>query len=132
MTTSKNAIEITEIIFPELANHHGTLFAGKGLQFMAKAAFLAARRITRCEVVMAGVSNVDFILPIPIGHVLTIRACVSRIGRSSLTVDVIGLAEAMGAPAQKALTGAFEMVAVDAQGRPSPIDTSYYLEKDSL
>lgn len=31
------------MVFPGDANHHGTLFAGNGLNRMARAAFLAAR-----------------------------------------------------------------------------------------
>ncbi|RYF28647.1 MAG: acyl-CoA thioesterase [Comamonadaceae bacterium] len=117
--------EITEIIFPEHANHYGTLFGGQALQLMSKAAFLAARGATQRDVVMAGVTDVRFLAPVPVGHVLTLRAWVSRVGRCSLTVCVTGLAQTLGSPQEDVLKGVFDMVAVDARGRPAAIAQAY-------
>ena len=125
MTTPNGPHELTDIIFPEHANHYGTLFGGNALQLMAKAAFLAARGAAQRDVVMAGVTDVCFLAPVPVGHVLTLRAWVSRIGRSSLTVCVTGLAATLGSPPDEVLKGIFEMVAVDAKGRPVAITTAY-------
>lgn len=108
-----------------MANHHGTLFAGQGLQLMAKAAFLAARSLAHREVVMAGVTGVEFTAPIPVGYTLSLRAWVSRVGCSSMTVCVSGHTEAPAAPLEEALKGVFEMVAVDGRGRPAPIESNY-------
>lgn len=119
-----------ELVLPAHANHRGTLFAGQGLQLMTKAAFLAARGLAQREVVMAGVTRADFLAPVPVGHQLTLRAWVSRIGRSSMTVCVTGLADRPGIPAEEVLKGVFEMVAIDAAGRPAAIDRSY-LDKET-
>lgn len=97
---------------------------------MAKAAFLAGRSLAQREVVMAAITGVDFLAPVPVGHDLLLRAWVSRVGRSSMTVCVTGLAEAPGAPAEEVLKGVFEMVATDVHGRPAPIDRSY-LDKET-
>ena len=74
MTTPHGTVELTEIVFPAEANHYGTLFGGNALQLMAKAAFLAARDAAARDVVMAGVTDVRFLAPVPVGHVLTLRA----------------------------------------------------------
>lgn len=129
MTTPPVTIELKDVVFPEQANHYGTLFAGHALQLMAKAAFLAARSLSRRDVVMARVTGAEFLSPVSIGEVLTLRASVSRVGRSSLTVGVTGLAEALGAPSEPAFKGEFEMVAVDATGRPIRIDPSHLNEE---
>jgi len=125
MTTPTGTVELTEIVFPAEANHYGTLFGGNALQLMAKAAFLAARGAAQRDVVMAGVTDVRFLAPVPVGHVLTLRAWVSRIGHSSLTVCVTGLAATLGSPQDEVLKGIFEMVAVDGKGRPTPITHAY-------
>ncbi|AVS74473.1 acyl-CoA thioesterase [Paracidovorax cattleyae] len=125
MTTPQGTVELRELVLPALANHHGTLFAGQGLQLLAKAAFLAARSLAQREVVMAGVTGVDFLAPVAVGQQLLLRAWVSRIGRSSMTVCVTGLADLPGIPAEEVLKGVFAMVAVDTAGRPAPIDRSY-------
>ena len=41
-----------EMVFPEQANHYGTLFGGAALSLMGKAAFVAATRRARQAVVM--------------------------------------------------------------------------------
>lgn len=130
MTTPAGTTELRELLLPVHANHHETLFAGQGLQLMAKAAFLAARGLAQQEVVMASVTSVDFLSPVAVGYQLTLRGWVSRIGRSSMTVCVTGIADKPGIPAEEVLKGVFEMVAVDAAGRPAPIDRSY-LDKET-
>ncbi|MDD0811895.1 hotdog domain-containing protein [Curvibacter sp. RS43] len=124
MTSPSGTVELRELVLPALANHHGTLFAGQALQLLAKAAFLAARSLVHREIVMAGVSGLDFLAPVPVGHQLLLRAWVSRVGRSSMTVCVTALADAPGLPLEKVIQGFFEMVAVDPSGRPVSIDCS--------
>lgn len=111
-----------EMIFPEQANHYGTLFGGHALALMAKAAVIAASRRAGCAVVMARCERVDISTPIRVGELLELAARVSRTGRSSMTVEVQGTARRIGADsARTALSGRFEMVAVDGAGRPQPI-----------
>lgn len=111
-----------EMIFPEAANHYGTLFGGNALALMAKAAFVAATRHAGMSVVMARSERVDFATPIRVGEMLELVASVTRTGRSSMTVEVAGTAGAPGiSPYRPVLSGRFEMVAVDADGRPQPV-----------
>ncbi|MBS0450601.1 MAG: acyl-CoA thioesterase [Proteobacteria bacterium] len=125
MTTFPASTELHELVLPAHANHHGTLFAGQALQLMAKAAFLAGRSAAQAEVVMAGVTGTDFLCPVPVGHRLSLRARVSRMRRSSMTVCVTASADRPGVPAKEVLKGVFEMVAVDVNGRPARINRSH-------
>ncbi len=111
-----------EMVFPDQANHYGALFAGAGLALLSKAAFVAASRRARGDVVMARSEATDFHTPVRVGELLDLSARVVRVGRSSLTVLVEGVAETLSTGARRpALSGRFEMVAVDADGRPVPI-----------
>jgi len=111
-----------EMVFPDQANHYGALFAGAGLALLSKAAFVAASRRARGDVVMARSEATDFHTPVRVGELLDLSARVVRVGRSSLTVQVEGIAETLATGARRpALSGRFEMVAVDADGRPVPI-----------
>ncbi len=125
MTSPPATVSITEIVFPQHANHYGTLFAGHALMLMAKAAFLAGRAVAQSDVVMASVADAQFAIPVPVGSVLQLDAWVSRIGRSSMTVCVQGTAECLGAQRAIVLKGLFDMVAVDAKGRPRPVPATY-------
>lgn len=113
-----------EVVFPEHANHYGTLFGGQALLMMAKVAFLAARRLAEADVVMASCTNAQFLAPVRQGSALVLRALVSRIGRSSMTVCVTGLVPQVRGESEEVLKSLFEFVAVDRQGRPTPIFNS--------
>ena len=49
--------------------------------------------------------------------------------REVVMAGVTGLADVPGAPAEEVLKGVFEMVAVDAAGRPAAIDRAYLNEE---
>jgi acyl-CoA hydrolase len=112
-----------EIVFPDLANHYGTLFGGSALSLMGKAAFVAATRHARRNVVMATSDKIEFHEPIRIGELIELIARVERVGRSSMTVAVEMVREnLMSGQRQSVIRGTFEMVAVDANGRPAAIE----------
>jgi len=113
---------LIEMIFPERANHYGTLFGGEALSLMSKAAFIAASRRALKSVVMARIEQIQFDHPVRVGQLLELRAEVIRVGRTSMTVLVDATAETITTGARTAvMRGSFEMVAVDEAGRPSPI-----------
>lgn len=114
-----------EMVFPEHANHYGTLFGGHALALMGKAAFIAATRRARASVVMASSDKVEFHVPVRVGELIELSAQVARVGRSSMTVVVDVTLEGLVSGSRRlAVRGSFEMVAVDAQGRPVPISSA--------
>src|SRR5580704_13017490 len=84
-----------ELVFPDQANHYGTLFGGNALSMMGKAAFVAATRRARCAVVMATSDKVQFHQPVKVGELVELTAQVERVGRTSMTVAVEVVAEAL-------------------------------------
>lgn len=111
-----------EIVFPEQANHYGTLFGGTALNLMSKAAAIAAARRAGGNVVMASSDKVDFHMPVRVGQLVELSAKVVRVGRCSMTVKVEVISETFGKSDRKlAMQGSFEMVSVDDAGRPAPI-----------
>ncbi|CCG08629.1 acyl-CoA thioesterase [Pararhodospirillum photometricum] len=119
---SASESRFVEMVFPEQANHYGTLFGGTALNLMGRAAFIAATRVARQPVVMAASERVDFRVPVKVGQLIELVARVERIGRSSLTVSVEMLAETLTTGERiLAIQGRFIMVAVDAEGHPVPV-----------
>jgi len=111
-----------EMVFPDLSNHYGILFGGNALNLMGKAAFVAAARHARCNVVMATSDKIEFHQPIPVGELIEIVARVEREGSSSMTVSVEMIRENLASGQRDVVTrGNFEMVAVNDQGRPITI-----------
>jgi acyl-CoA hydrolase len=122
-----------EMVFPEQANHYGTLFGGTALALMAKAAVIAASRHARCAVVMAASDQIEFHMPVRVGQMIDFHARIERCGRSSMTVVVEVTAETLSTGERKsAMRGRFEMVAVDADGRPTPITLPSNKENSSV
>jgi acyl-CoA hydrolase len=123
MSDASGDTRFVEMIFPEQANHYGTLFGGTALSLMGKAAFVAASRRARCAVVMAASDKVEFHSPVAVGQLVELAAHVTRVGRTSMTVDVAVIVETLTTGERRpAMRGQFEMVAVDARGGPVPID----------
>lgn len=122
-------VRFVELVFPDQANHYGTLFGGNALSLMGKAAFVAATRHARCAVVMASSDNVQFETPVRVGELAELTSWVSRSGRSSMTVNVEVTAETLvTGERRRAMHGSFEMIAVDEAGRPRSLQLSSPLD----
>jgi acyl-CoA hydrolase len=92
---------------------------------MGKAAFIAATRHARQHVVMASTDRIMFDAPVRVGDLIECVASIARIGRASMSVAVDLIHEdALSGQRRTAVRGTFEMVAVDANGQPTPISVS--------
>jgi acyl-CoA hydrolase len=116
---------IWEIVFPDHANHLGTLFGGQALAWMDKAAFIAATRFTRRTVVTARSEQVDFHVPVRQGQLVELVARVVDVGRSSLQVEVeLHAEDALAGTRHLCTRGRFTMVALAPGGALAPIVAS--------
>jgi acyl-CoA hydrolase len=59
--------------------------------------------------------------PVRVGELVECVASVARVGRSSMTVEVDSSMRTLSGLRRSAVRGTFEMVAVDANGRPAPV-----------
>ncbi len=115
-------VRLWEIVFPDHANHLGTLFGGQALAWMDKAAFIAATRYARQIVVTARSEQVDFRVPVRQGQLVELIARIVEVGRSSMQVEVELHTEDPHAGTRHLCTcGRFVMIALDVGGRPAPI-----------
>ena len=116
---------IVEMVFPNQANHYGTLFGGDALRLMDMAAFVAASRHARKPVVTASSERIDFHVRVRQGQLAEVVGRVSRAGRTWTTVEVELWAEDLLTGTRELCTkGSFVLVAVDEHGRPVPIQDS--------
>ena len=112
-----------EIVFPDDTNHLGTLFGGRALAWMDKAAFVAATRYARRTVVTARSEQVDFHVPVRQGQLVELIARIIEVGRSSMQVEVELHTEDPHAGTRHLCTrGRFVMIALDANGKPAPVE----------
>ena len=85
-------VEMTEIVMPGHANPMGTCFGGTIMSWIDIAAAIAAKRLVG-DVVTASVDSIHFEKPIKVGDVVTIKASVNRIWKTSMEVGVTVLTQ---------------------------------------
>ncbi|MBI4060951.1 MAG: acyl-CoA thioesterase [Elusimicrobia bacterium] len=114
--------DVADLMFPPDANMHGTVFGGKVLQMVDKAASVCAMRHSGKPVVTVAMERVEFLVPIRVGTFLIANARVHYTGRSSMEIGVEVYAEDMpGGRRVHTNSCLVTMVAVDEKGRPSPV-----------
>ena len=119
----EDTTRLVEVVFPQFLNHQGTLFGGQALRMMDTAAFVAATRRARRTMVTVGVEEVAYEAPVRHGEIVEVAAEVSRVGRSSVTVEVEMIAEELLSGSRRRTgRGRFVFVAVDDDGRPLSVD----------
>lgn len=114
-------LEVVQLVLPGHANVRGTLYGGRMMDWITTAATMAAMRLARGPVVLGAMDDLDFLSPVLIGDVVTLRAQVEHVGRSSMEVGVDVFAENPRQGGRRQTTSAhLAMVAVDDTGRPRP------------
>lgn len=121
-TKLSEPLTMVEMVFPNTTNHYGTMFGGKVLDLMDRAAFLASTRFSNESMVTASTEHIDFFIPVKEGNIVELVARVVYTGRSSVTVKVDLYSEdPIKKRRERASQGYFHMVAVDEMGRAIPV-----------
>jgi len=116
-------LRMVELVFPDVTSHYGSLYGGNALAAMGKAAFVVATRRSRKAVVMAASERVDFKSQVHNGEVVELIGRVENVGTTSIAVVIELWAENLSTgERRKSGSGRFIMVAVDEDGRPTPIN----------
>jgi acyl-CoA hydrolase len=117
-----NEVRLAQLVMPNQTNHHGTLFGGHALGLMDHAGWIAATRYARRTMVTVASDRVEFKVPVRAGQLVELVARVARVGRTSVTVAVDMFAEEVATGERRlATSGSFVFVAVDEEGRPTPV-----------
>lgn len=113
---------MTELMMPNMANVLGNVFGGVILSLVDRAAAVAAIRHAAGPCVTVSVDRVEFREPIHVGELVTAKANVNYVGRTSLDVGVRIEAEDIVTGAKRHTNSCYlTFVAVDDRGRPRPI-----------
>lgn len=110
------------IIRAEDLNMHGSLFGGKMMSIMDTTAAIAAMRHAQRNCVTVHVSDISFIAPVRMGHILTIEASVHFTARTSMEVGVTALREDhITGDTKRVCRAFFTFVAIDSENQPVSI-----------
>lgn len=104
------------------ANSAGFIHGGTVMKLCDEAAGLAAMKHSRRRVVTAAMDRMNFLHPIHIGEVLTLRSSVNAVWRTSMEVGVRVEAEDPRTGVVRHTNSAYlTMVALDDEGEPASV-----------
>lgn len=117
-TVASTQSEMTEIILPNDTNTLGHLLGGRLMHFIDLTGAMAAYRHSRTHVVTAAMDHIDFIRPVRLGDLVTLKSSVNRAFTTSMEVGVKVWAENTRTASVSHVASAYLVfVAIDQQGR---------------
>lgn len=113
---------MTELMMPSMANNRGNVFGGVILSLVDKAGAVSAVRHAGGPCVTVSVDRIDFREPIHVGELVTARASVNFVGKTSMEVGVRVEAEDVPSGTRRHTNSCYlTFVAIDDDHRPSPV-----------
>jgi acyl-CoA thioesterase YciA len=111
------------IAMPRDANPNGDIFGGWIMAQMDLAGAVPAFQRARGRIATVAVDAMTFHRPVFIGDLVSCYAAITRVGRTSITIDVQTWVERRRDGVHEKVTeGLFTYVAIDDSGRPRPVD----------
>jgi acyl-CoA thioesterase YciA len=118
----RGELTLRTLAMPADANAAGDIFGGWVMAQMDLACGIRAAERARGRVVTAAVNEMAFAKPMKIGDTLCIYTRVERVGRTSITLKIEAWAQRyLSELMEKVTDAAFVMVALDGEGRPTPV-----------
>lgn len=119
---SASQYTMTQLMTPLDANLFGNVFGGVVLAAVDKIAYVCGSRHAGRPCVTASFDQVDFRQPIGIGELITLKASVNFVGRTSLEIGVRVSAEKVEGGEPRHTNSCYvTVVAIDENGEPTPV-----------
>ena len=123
-TEGKKVLEsrtiMTQVMYPQDANSAGNVHGGTIMKLIDTAAGVVAIRHCRTNVVTASIDRLDFFRPIFVGNLVTIKASLNLVSKTSMEIGVRVDAEDLRKGETRRVASAFlTFVALDKDGRPT-------------
>lgn len=116
--SKESRVAITELMLPQHSNFGGKVHGGYILNLMDQIAFACASKHSQSYCVTASVNRVDFLNPIEVGELVTLKASVNYTGRTSMVIGVRVESENIKTGQIKHCNSSyFTMVAKDENGK---------------
>lgn len=118
----ESQLAMTQLMLPSHSNFSGYIHGGYILNLMDQVAFACASKHSGNYCVTASVNTVDFLNPIEVGDLLTLKASVNYTGRTSMVVGLRIESENIKTGVIKHCNSSyFTMVAKNDAGETTPV-----------
>ncbi|MGC6430963.1 MAG: acyl-CoA thioesterase [Jejuia sp.] len=119
---TESQVTITQLMLPSHSNFSGKIHGGHILNLMDQIAFACASKHSQHYCVTASVNRVDFLNPIEVGELVTLKASVNYTGRTSMVVGLRVESENIQTGKVKHCNSSyFTMVAKDENGNNAKV-----------
>ena len=113
---------LAQVMLPGDANPRGNVHGGTLMKLADTAGGICATRHARRSMVTVVMDSMTFEQPVHVGNLVTLRACVTWTGCTSLETQVIIDAEnVLTGDVRRVSTAYFVYVAIDENQRPTPV-----------
>ncbi len=121
-TNKASRVTISELMLPSHSNFSGKIHGGYILSLMDQIAFACASKHSKTYCVTASVDKVDFLQPVEVGELVTLKASVNHVGNTSMVVGVRVESENIQTGVIKHCNSSyFTMVAKNDEGKSMPV-----------
>ncbi len=118
----ETGVTLSHVVTPQDANTAGNVHGGVIMKLIDTAAGVVAARHSSCNVVTASVDRLDFHSPGFIGEILTLKASLNLVGKSSMEVGVRVETENIRTAERRHIASAYlTFVALDESRRPKEV-----------
>jgi uncharacterized protein (TIGR00369 family) len=119
---SESSVIMVQPMSPQDANQAGNVHGGVIMKLIDQAGAIVAQRHAQTNIVTASVDRIDFLHPVYVGDVLSLKASLNLVGRTSMEVGV-------RVESENPLTGEIRLtasafltyVALDKSGKPMEV-----------
>lgn len=119
---SYSRVTITELMIPSYANFGGKIHGGILLSLMDKVAYAAASKHSGAYCVTVSVDTVNFLQPVEVGELVSLKASVNHVGNSSMIIGIKVVSENVKTGVIKHTnTCYFTMVAKGEDDKPTAV-----------
>ncbi|HEY8824357.1 MAG TPA: acyl-CoA thioesterase [Candidatus Limnocylindria bacterium] len=121
-TVAGSKTVMSRTMLPSDANPYGNVHGGEVMKLIDAVAGAAATRHARARVVTARIDELSFLAPVYVGHLVTAKASVNHVGKTSMEVGVRVESEDMLSGNVVHVASAYLVfVATDEHGNPVPL-----------
>ena len=130
-SAKESEVIMTHLVLPQDANPAGNLHGGVILKHIDTAGGVVAKKHSRTNIVTVSIDRMAFKQPAYMGELLTFKACLNHVGRSSMEIGIRVEAENLTTGEIRHTNSAYlTYVALDEDGKPTEVP-SLLLESET-
>jgi acyl-CoA hydrolase len=121
-TVAETSVVLVHKMTPQDANLAGNVNGGVVMRLIDDAAYVVATRHCRCNTVTASIDRMDFHNPIYVGDLVSLKASLNLVGKTSMEIGVrVDSENLRTGEISHGVSAYLTYVALDGNGKPTPV-----------